>query len=51
MIYFDFRECIILFISASVTGFIFMLEMFPGNESIRSEMASPYCIVECLIFQ
>ena len=36
-----FRECIILLISASVIGIIFMLGKFPGNESCRIETASP----------
>jgi len=40
--FFWFRECIILFTSASMTGIIFMLGKFPGNESFRTETASPF---------
>ena len=33
-----------LFISASVIGIILMLGNFPGNESFRIEIASPFYI-------
>ena len=36
-----FRECVILFDSASLIGIIFMLGKFPGNEYFRIEIASP----------
>jgi len=39
---FCFRECIILFIWPSVIGVIFILRKFPGNESFRIEIASPF---------
>jgi len=42
--FFGFSECIVLFISASVMGIIFMLGKFPGNESFRIELAFPFCI-------
>jgi len=41
---FGLRECIILFISASVLGIIFMLAKFQGKESFRIEIASPFSI-------
>ena len=40
--WFCFRECIILFIWPSVIGVIFILRKFPGNESFRIEIASPF---------
>ena len=43
-----FEVCIMLFISTSVVGIIFMLGMFLGNESFRIETASPCCI--CWMF-
>ena len=49
MILFGFRECIVLFISASVIGIIFMLRKFPVNESFRTEIASPFS--GCSIFK
>jgi hypothetical protein len=39
--FFGFRECTVFVISASVIGIIFMLGKFPGNESFRTETASP----------
>jgi len=42
-------SCIILFISASEIGIIFMLKKFPGNESFRIEMNLLSVFVECLI--
>ena len=45
---FGFRECIILFISVSVVGIIFMLGMFVGNEYFRVDIASP-CYI-CWMF-
>jgi len=41
---FGFRERIVLFISALVVWIIFMLGKFPGNESFRIEIASPFSI-------
>ena len=48
MIFFSFRECIILFISASVIGIIFILGQFPGNKSFRLEIA--LCFSNCWMF-
>jgi hypothetical protein len=36
------RERIILFGSVAVTGIIFMLVKFPGNESFKNDIASPF---------
>ena len=41
------RECIIILVSASVIGIIFMLGKFPGNKSFENQMAyffSTLCI-------
>jgi len=48
--FFGFRECIILLISASVIGIIFILGKFKGNESFRIEIASPFYICCMLNF-
>ena len=34
--------CIIVFIPASMIGFIFMLGKFPGSEFVRIEIAAPF---------
>ena len=37
--FFSFRGSIIIYISASLIGIIFMLGKFPGNESFRIKIA------------
>ena len=38
--FFGLRELIILFVSASVIGIMFIVGKFPGNESLKNEIAS-----------
>jgi hypothetical protein len=45
MSFFDFRECIILFISVSVVGMILMSGNFTGNAFCENEIASSFPIL------
>jgi len=44
------RKLIILFISASVIEFMFIVGKFLGNEPFKNEIASLFQICICLIF-
>ena len=41
--FFVFRKCIILTL-ASLIGISFVFGMFPGNESVRIKVASPFSV-------
>jgi len=48
--FFGLRELIIVFISASVIGIMFIVGKFPGNEPFKNGIASLFQICVCLIF-